>query len=109
MKGIKNKITLKLEHFIISGIADVTGWAGERGGIRMSRFKVASCEDDALIFANLNDGGFGAKKIHGACVEVYAAYKEVGNDAPGAITYERYVYSKVVGEVSEMVRKQCGL
>lgn len=109
MKGIKNKITLKLAHFLIRGTVDITACTGERGSIEMLGFKVASCEDDELIFANLNDGGSDSKKIHGACIEVYAVYKEVGNDAPDAIRHERYVYSKVLGEVSRTVRKQCGL
>ena len=108
MKGIKKAITLKLEHFVIRGTADIIDCCGKRGSMEMFGFKVASCDDDALIFANLNDGGSDSKKINGACIEVYAVYKETDNYKPGAIRHERYVHSKVIGDVHPKIQKQCG-
>jgi hypothetical protein len=117
MKNVKNKITLKLKHYIIKGNLQATHKnSGKVISSEMNPFKSASLESDDLIIAGLN---FGCRKalnsfwtsrykIDGACVDVYAVYEEVGNDAPGAVKLERYVYSKIVGSVSDEFAKRMG-
>jgi len=95
---IKTKITLKLSHFEVRGVADVSPWGGGRGSIEMVPFKVASSTDKELLKAGLNDSGFGVESINGGVCDVYAVY----SDDDGT-TAKKFVETVIVGNVCEEV------
>lgn len=93
---IKTKITLKLSHFEVRGVADVTAWGGGTGCIEMKPFKVASSTDKELLKAGLNDSGHGVKSINGGVCDVYAVY----SDDDGA-TAKKFIETVTVGKVPD--------
>ena len=98
---VKKSITLKLSHYEVRGVADVSPWGGGRGSIDMKPFNVASI-DNGLIKAGINDNGFGVQSINGAVCDVYAVYSD--NDGDGyPATAKKFVETVIVGNVCDEV------
>ena len=74
----KEKITLKLTGYRVSGVAYVTTWYGEKATIEMEPYEIETDSfSEEEIREGINDNGFGVRSIDGAdcwIAKVYGYY-----------------------------------
>jgi hypothetical protein len=89
--------------YLITGIASITLWGGDNGGIKMNPIFLKELpilpEKSDELFNRLNDGGFGVQRINGALVNIYELYE---------YNVKELIFDNVpVGEISQEFIDTC--
>lgn len=73
---MKNKITLDLTGYKMTGTSVLNLWGGGRGEIRMDivKFPLGKRPTKAMMAKNVNDGRFGCKSLESAEAFLFAVY-----------------------------------
>jgi hypothetical protein len=70
----KKSITLQFSNYVITGIAYITLWGGEKGFIEMKSYNVDDLTDD-FIKKGANDNGYGCQSIDKIEIDIYENYE----------------------------------